>query len=528
MKYLVLSLTFVVFPLFAEPLVVNDDKVYSLENHLEIVTAPPETRFVEVQKEGFFTNSSNEFRKQPKSNNFWMRFHVKSSGFARNWFLFLNHLNLDYVDFYVVDRNGQYTKQIAGDRIPFTEWSIPYSHPLFRFFLQEGETKTIYFHINTTSNVDFMPAVYGPGALAKRETGVKILRTVNLFVFFIFSGIFFYYFRKNKNKHFLYLIPIVFSYFLYTYFAFGDYYHFWPELPWLQDRFFHFVIICGIYQLIFANIMFLQLRKKSRKLWNLFIVIMLMGIPGWYLFNNMEYFFRSWMVIHAGISLLLILVSSVLIYKRGNEYVKYYLNFQLVIQAGVYIKILNFFGILNPYQWRYNWPAILFPAGILVLIKFAWEEYHNIFRENEELNFKYNELLNKLKSASEKKRTRNLDRQLVLDRISEMIIDNTIFTNEIYALNKMAEFLNIRPDQLSELINDEMQMNFNTLINTVRVHKACELMLEYPQKNIIEIYFNSGFKSKNPFNSAFREILNMTPTEYRDKLNKVMKYSKQV
>ncbi|MDH5657208.1 MAG: helix-turn-helix domain-containing protein [Spirochaetia bacterium] len=523
MKYFVLLLTLIISPVLAQPILLTEDNGYSLESRMDIVAVSKDVTIAEVQKENFFRNSLSVFPKPVNENNYWIRFQVKNTAYSGNWYLFLNHLNLDYVEFYSPDHNGHYVKQIAGDHIPFSDWSRQYSHPLFRFFLNEGEAKTIYLHINTTSNVDFAPAIYAPGALAKREVGVTILKTVNFLVNAVFFGIFLFYFRKNNNRHFLYLIPILLSYYLYIFFSFGNYYRFWPEFPWLQNRIFFFIILIGLYQLIYASIKFLKIKENSLNLWYLFILLMLSGLPGFYLFHNMEYFFRSWMVIHAALSLLLVLISSTIIYARGNDYVKYYLYFQIVIQGGVYIKILNFFEILDPNEWRYNWPAIFFPAGILVLIKFVFEEYRKISREKEDLDYKYNELVKKLSRSGKKSRTMSLDRSSILFRISEMIEDNSIFTEEIFTLNKMAALLKIRPDQLSELINREMKMNFNTFINTIRIHRACELIEMYTSKNMTEIFYESGFRSKAPFNSAFREIMDMSPSEFREKQNRSLK-----
>lgn len=54
----------------------------------------------------------------------------------------------------------------------------------------------------------------------------------------------------------------------------------------------------------------------------------------------------------------------------------------------------------------------------------------------------------------------------------------------------------------------------------MRVHKACELMALYPEKTITAIFLGSGFASKSPFNNAFKDIMNTSPTKYRFALKK--------
>lgn len=84
-------------------------------------------------------------------------------------------------------------------------------------------------------------------------------------------------------------------------------------------------------------------------------------------------------------------------------------------------------------------------------------------------------------------------------------------------LKDLAEGLAVSEHNLSEVINTTLRQNFFDLINGCRVKEA-QLRMKNPEnKNftILAIAFDSGFNSKSSFNSVFKKITGMTPTEYK-------------
>jgi len=66
----------------------------------------------------------------------------------------------------------------------------------------------------------------------------------------------------------------------------------------------------------------------------------------------------------------------------------------------------------------------------------------------------------------------------------------------------------------SRAINQGLQMNFRTFVNSLRIEHAKGLLHETRQ-SVIEVAMASGFNSKATFNRVFSKHVGRTPTAYR-------------
>lgn len=85
-------------------------------------------------------------------------------------------------------------------------------------------------------------------------------------------------------------------------------------------------------------------------------------------------------------------------------------------------------------------------------------------------------------------------------------------------LVRLAEILNTTVHQLSYTLNTGFGMNFFQYINQYRIERAKELLSTGPASlTILAVAFDSGFNSKTTFNTTFKKITGVTPSEYRKK-----------
>jgi len=95
------------------------------------------------------------------------------------------------------------------------------------------------------------------------------------------------------------------------------------------------------------------------------------------------------------------------------------------------------------------------------------------------------------------------------------MLNEKIYRSEDLTISMVAHELEVRPWQLSQVLNGHLNMNFNTFVNTYRVKEARYLLTHEPEKNILTIAFEVGFNSKSSFNRVFQKSTHLTPSEYR-------------
>lgn len=90
------------------------------------------------------------------------------------------------------------------------------------------------------------------------------------------------------------------------------------------------------------------------------------------------------------------------------------------------------------------------------------------------------------------------------------------------SMPKLAKLLDMSKEELSQVINKELFLNFNAFMNKYRINEA-KRKLRDPKENqfvILKIAHDVGFNSKSTFNSVFKQMTGMSPTQYRKKYQK--------
>ena len=123
----------------------------------------------------------------------------------------------------------------------------------------------------------------------------------------------------------------------------------------------------------------------------------------------------------------------------------------------------------------------------------------------------------------EKYHRSGLDREtsrMFLGELASHMETNKPYLQGDLVLPQLAQQLGISANYLSQVINEQLKVNFYDFINGYRVEDAKRLMKNTGQKNIniLKIAFDSGFNSKSAFYTAFKKVTSMTPTQYRKTL----------
>lgn len=102
----------------------------------------------------------------------------------------------------------------------------------------------------------------------------------------------------------------------------------------------------------------------------------------------------------------------------------------------------------------------------------------------------------------------------LLQKIEAIINEEELYKNPNLTLPLLAKKNNIRPQLLSQLVNNNLNKSFSTFINEYRIEEAKQLLKTNPNLKIEIIAEQCGFNSNSTFYAAFKKITGTTPSKY--------------
>ena len=107
----------------------------------------------------------------------------------------------------------------------------------------------------------------------------------------------------------------------------------------------------------------------------------------------------------------------------------------------------------------------------------------------------------------------------ILQRLEDLMIKEKMFLNSSITLGEIADKLSVVPRYLSQVINELKGQNFYDFVNSYRIEEAKKILSDpsHDDEKILAVLFESGFNSKSVFNTVFKKITGITPSEYRRK-----------
>jgi AraC-like DNA-binding protein len=105
--------------------------------------------------------------------------------------------------------------------------------------------------------------------------------------------------------------------------------------------------------------------------------------------------------------------------------------------------------------------------------------------------------------------------QVRAEQWRQKIIDAEWWRDSELTLTTLARKLGTNTSDLSRAINEGLGMNFNELINRLRVDAVKAALAKDRERNLLDIAFDAGFSSKASFNRSFKLYTGATPTAWR-------------
>ncbi|MEM7298078.1 MAG: helix-turn-helix transcriptional regulator [Bacteroidota bacterium] len=106
------------------------------------------------------------------------------------------------------------------------------------------------------------------------------------------------------------------------------------------------------------------------------------------------------------------------------------------------------------------------------------------------------------------------DDRALIEKLMNNLSSERYYEDEQISLDQLAEYVHLKPSELTELIKKSEYDNFYDLINSFRID-AVKRSLAETTEQIIVIAYQCGFNSKSAFNKIFKEKTGLTPREYR-------------
>lgn len=107
----------------------------------------------------------------------------------------------------------------------------------------------------------------------------------------------------------------------------------------------------------------------------------------------------------------------------------------------------------------------------------------------------------------------------LVEKVTRVMKEQKPFLDCELTLEKMSRMLEVSENELTRLLNHEMDTSFYKLVNDYRIETVLKKLKESDQGRftIMASAYESGFNSKSTFYRIFKEYTRMTPTEFLEK-----------
>jgi len=173
-----------------------------------------------------------------------------------------------------------------------------------------------------------------------------------------------------------------------------------------------------------------------------------------------------------------------------------------VTGAFVLMYLLVLAGALN------GWLEIDLGTTLFVLVfSFAALKQPRVFaKAPEESPVKY-----------EKSGLRPSEAGLLVEKLKDCMETNRPWQDPELTIEQLAATLGTPRHYLTQVINGRLEKNFYRFVNEYRIEEVKRKIAEgeADRLSLLGVALDSGFNSKSTFNAAFKNILGVTPSEYR-------------
>ncbi len=384
------------FNLRAENIIFNNENdLLNIGGHVEIYEDKTnKLSFEEVISKEFTPSKSPVPNLGISKSNFWIKIPITNKTENEHLILELSLAIIDYVELYYYD-NDQIKTIKTGDAYPFNKREYKDPHYLFNLNIPKGKTKTYYLNVKSNEALQ-LPLKIGTTINVYDQIKNRDLLSgiyFGIMLVMIFYNLFIYFSVRDKS-YLYYVIYIICILLTQTSLQGYTFQYLWPNSVLITKYSLIFLpSLSGITGMFFMNV-FLQTKEFSKRLYNIAFIFV---IP--YLIAYVIAFMGELGISQAVIQLnstiisLYMLITPIIIYRKGYKPAKYFIAAWSVFLLGVFVFVLKDMEVL-PFNNLTRYTMQIGSAVETILLSFALANRISIIRkENEHLIKEQNVIL---------------------------------------------------------------------------------------------------------------------------------------
>ena len=110
------------------------------------------------------------------------------------------------------------------------------------------------------------------------------------------------------------------------------------------------------------------------------------------------------------------------------------------------------------------------------------------------------------------------DQSTIVEKIYQQLDDVDFICQPDLTVERLAQAIGIHDRYVSQVINESMNKNFNTLLNEYRIREACKRLVDFDAYGLMTnetIAEGLGYKSRSHFIRTFKKVTGLTPSQYQ-------------
>ena len=153
-----------------------------------------------------------------------------------------------------------------------------------------------------------------------------------------------------------------------------------------------------------------------------------------------------------------------------------------------------------------NYLAVTFLTIIIYVISFRLVLNSTI------LNFDYLKL--SITKKYKKSSLSNEMKQELLSKIRDAMERDKLYCDNLITLTKVSKQVGASNNQVSQVINECMNMNFYEMLAEYRINEAVRIYNANQNITLEDLVYQVGYNSRTAFNNAFKKIKNKPPSQF--------------